>query len=132
MGSLIELNDTLPISADQGFPVHLLDLKKHIENPISLQTLSGFVFSFHKKDNARIYHTDPVRVFLVQNSDNKWLFWGKILIQSQSITKKLDTHGNWKTGEWETSGTYLITDIYEPEYQVLFTKRESPPGRSYF
>jgi hypothetical protein len=132
MGSLIELNDTLPISAEQGFPAHILDHKKHMKKPISLPTLNGIVFSFYKKDNARIYHTDPVRVFLVQNSDDKWLFWGKILIQSQSITKKLDNQGNWKTGEWETSGTYIITDIYEPEYQILFTRRESPPGRSYF
>jgi hypothetical protein len=67
----------------------------------------------------------------VQNIDGKWLFWGKVYIQSQTITKKIEADGSWK-GNWVTSGTYKVVDVYEPEYQKTFTIRESLPGASYF
>lgn len=95
MGSIIEINDTLQITGDQGFPSTLLSLEKHLKEPITLSEVKGKVFSFAKKDRARIYQSDPVRVYLVQNIDGKWLFWGKIYIQSQTISKKLDAQGNW-------------------------------------
>ncbi|NKB36408.1 MAG: hypothetical protein GKR93_04460 [Gammaproteobacteria bacterium] len=132
MGSFIEFNDTLQISTEQGFPVDILELGKHEKNPISIADVNGRIFTFYNKSCARLYHLDPVRVFLVENINNKWLFWGKILIQSQEIKKKLDGNGVWVEGEWQTSGTYIITDIYDPEYQKLFTVRESAPGKSYF
>jgi hypothetical protein len=93
--------------------------------------VKGKIFSFSKKEKARFFQSDPVRVYLVHNLNGKWLFWGKVYIQSQSITKKLDAEGNWKN-EWETSGTFIIVDLYEPAYQEAFTKRESPAGLSYF
>ena len=132
MGSFIEINDTLQITKEQGFPSDILDLNKHLQHPILLSEVEGLIFSFHKKERARLFHLDPVRVFLVQNINNKWLFWGKALIVSQTITKKLEIDGSWKEGNWETSGSYKIIEIYEPVYQELFTRRESIPGKSYF
>jgi hypothetical protein len=132
MGSFIEINDTLQITQEQGFPSSILDLNKHLQHPILLSEVEGLIFSFHKKERARLFHLDPVRVFLVQNINNKWLFWGKALIVSQIITKKLEIDGSWKEGNWETSGSYKIIEIYEPVYQELFTRRESISGKSYF
>lgn len=131
MGSLIEVNDTLRITPEQGFPVDVLDLEEHQKNPVKLEDLEGMVFSFQGKPGARIYHLEPVRVFLAQDINDKWLFWGRIQIQSQEINKKLDSNGNWIEGEWETSGTYVFSDVYEPEYQKSFTTRESPENSSY-
>ena len=131
MGSLIEINDTLQITVEQGFPQEL-DLERHQSKPISLQEVRGKIYHFKHKERARIFQSDPVRVYLVQNINNKWLFWGKIYIQSQNISKKLDDSGNWKIDDWETSGTFIIVDLYEPEYQKEFTVRESPSGKSYF
>jgi hypothetical protein len=132
MGSFIEVNDTLQITIEQGFPADILDLQKHLVKPITVEDIKGKFFSFQKKDGTRFFQSDPVRVYLVHNIDGKWLFWGKIYIQSQTISKKLDSSGNWKPGEWETSGTFVIADIYEPGYQEIFTKREAPPGKSFF
>lgn len=132
MGSLIEVNDTLQITPEQGFPIEILDLKKHQQTPITLDDVKGMIFSFHNKPRPRLYHLEPVRVYLAQNINAKWVFWGKIQIQSQKITKKLDEAGNWIEDKWETSGTYFISEIYEPDYQKTFTIRESIPGRSYF
>lgn len=131
MGSFLEVNDTLQLTDTQGFPADLLDLERHRAEPITLADVAGRVFHFTAKDGARILHLDPVRVFLVRNLGGKWLHWGKALIQSQTIAKKLDPAGNW-LGEWETSGSYLISEIYDPEYQEIVTRRESPAGKSFF
>lgn len=132
MGSFIEINDTLQITTEQGFPADLLNLANHLQTPVTLDDVKGKCFHFHKKDSARIFHLDPVRVFLVHSIQGKWLIWGKALIQSQTIEKQLDESGKWIEGKWQTSGTYIISEIYEPEYQAIFTKRESVPGKSYF
>lgn len=132
MGSAIEINDTLQITVEQGFPADILDLKKHLENPIKIEDLKEKNFSFGKKDNARLFQLDPNRIFLVHNIGGKWLFWGKALVQAQTISKKLDSDGNWISSAWETSGTFRIIEIYEPDYQKIFTKRESPLGKSFF
>lgn len=131
MGSFIEINDTLQITTEQGFPADLLNLENHVQTPVTLDDVSGKIFHFHKKDSARIFHLDPIRVFLVHSIDGKWLIWGKALIQSQTIEKQLDASGKWIDGKWQTSGTYIISEIYEPDYQAIFTKRESVPGKSY-
>lgn len=131
MGSEVEVNDTLQLTAEQGFPTEVFDLARHQERPVRLEDVAGRVFAFHGKERPRLFHLDPVRVFLVQNIGGKWLFWGKALIQSQQITKRLGPDGQWQK-VWETSGTYVVSDVYEPEYQELFTRRESPPGASYF
>ncbi|MFA7335668.1 MAG: hypothetical protein WC028_02700 [Candidatus Obscuribacterales bacterium] len=132
MGSYLEINDTLQLTIEQGFPSNLLDLTKHTQNPISIHEVENTLFEFHGKKSARIFHLDPVRVFLVQNIDDKWLFWGKVYMQSQTVSKVLDQTGQWLNNEWQTSGTYKIIDLYEPEYQRAFTRREAPKGKSYF
>lgn len=132
MGSHLEINDTLQLTIEQGFPSNLLDLSKHTLNPVSILEVENKLFEFHGKKSARIFHLDPVRVFLVQNIDDKWLFWGKVYIQSQTVSKVLDQNGQWLNKEWQTSGTYKIVDLYDPEYQRTFTMRESPEGKSYF
>ena len=125
MGSHIELNDTLQITTEQGFPSDILELNKHQSNPIKLDLVKNQVFEFHNKKDARIYHLPPVRCFFAHNIDGKWLYWGKINISEQTI--KVDESGN-KT----TSGKYKIIEIYDPLYQEEFTKNETSPGKSYF
>ncbi|HEY6342993.1 MAG TPA: hypothetical protein VIY49_15985 [Bryobacteraceae bacterium] len=125
MGSMIEINDTLQLTTEQGFPADILDLARHRKNPVTLEEIGNRVFSFQNKPNARMFQLDPVRVYYVHNIGGKWLFWGHVFIQSLSITK--DQKGNWITG-----GTYKIVEIYPPDYQEIFSKRESPPGAGYF
>ena len=125
MGSFIELNDTLQITTGQGFPAHILDLKKHQKKPIKLEEVADKTFEFHNKSGARIFHPAPNRCFLVHNIDNKWLYWGKIEILEQTIK------GETRESQ-ATSGKYRIIQIYEPKYQRQITINESQKGKSYF
>ncbi|HLC36861.1 MAG TPA: hypothetical protein VJK05_04625 [archaeon] len=125
MGSFIELNDTLQITKEQGFPVDILDLKTHRKNPIKLEEVKDKIFEFHDKAKARIYHHSPVRCFLVQNIEGKWIYWGTILILEQTI--KGDSKENHST-----SGKYKIIQIYEPGFQEQITKIECGKELSYF
>lgn len=131
MGSPIEINDTLQLTTEQGFPAEILDLEDHCKVPLTADQFKGKIFHFHDKHDARIFHLDPVRVFLVHNIDGKWLFWGHALIQNQEI-KKRNAGSEWKAGEWETTGSYIIEQLYDPDYQRIATINESPPGKSYF
>ncbi|RQO65906.1 hypothetical protein DBR43_27035 [Pedobacter sp. KBW06] len=132
MGSYVEINDTLQLTTEQGFPSDLMDREQHIINPVTLADVEGKIFNFKDKPSARIFQLDPVRVYYVHNINGKWLFWGRIFIQSETIYKKLDAQGNWTEGEWLTSGTYTIIDVYDPVYQKVFTLHEAPPDRNYF
>lgn len=125
MGSFIELNDTLQITTEQGFPEALLSLEKHRKNPIILEDIANQIFEFHNKPNARIFHLPPTRCFLVHNINEKWLYWGKILMLEQTI------HSNSQKNQ-TTSGKYKIIEIYDPEYQFQITKHETAEGLSYF
>jgi hypothetical protein len=125
MGSFVELNDTLQITTEQGFPAEILNLEKHQANPIKLEEVKDKIFEFKNKPNARIYQAPPTRCFLVHNIDGRWLYWGHIMILEQTIsseTKEPQT----------TSGKFKIIKIYDPEYQKVMTKNESPVGQSYF
>lgn len=125
MGSYIELNDTLRITTEQGFPEDELDLKRHREAPLKANDFSDREFEFHDKSGARVYHPAPCRNFLVHYIDGKWLYWGKIVMLEQTI--------NGESRETQkTSGKYRITEIFDPNYQVEHTKHNSPPGKSYF
>jgi hypothetical protein len=132
MGSFIEINDTLQLTTEQGFPEHLLNLEKHTGAPVTTEEVSDMLFEFKDKPSARIFQYDPCRVYYVHNIGGKWLFWGRVFIQSQSIYKKLGENGEWKEGDWLTSGTYKIIDIYPPDYQKIFTLHEAPPDRNFF
>ena len=105
MGSMIELNDTLQISAEQGFPMNILDINRHLKNPYTTKDVDGKVFSFHNKSEIRMYKSPPVRNFLVQNINNKWIYWG--LVHILEITHNYVN----KT----TSGKYKIIYINTPE-----------------
>jgi hypothetical protein len=120
MGSLIELNDTLQLTTEQGFPKELV-LEKHQKKPFSEKDFEGRVFEF-SKPGVRVYHPLPVRCFLVHNTGGKWLYWGMVLMLEQTI------HAESKT----TTGKYRITKIYDPAYQKLATANEAPEGKSYF
>jgi len=120
MGSLIEINDTLQLTYEQGFPVSL-SLKNHQEAPLEHSTYRGQVFEFTKED-IRIFHTPPTRVFLVQGIDGKWLYWGHVFIIEQSINSETKT----------TRGKYTIEKLYDPQYQKVVTINEAPLGKSYF
>jgi hypothetical protein len=125
MGSMIEINDTLQLTTEQGFPADLLDVERHRANPITLDDIGDRIFSFAAKPNARMFQLDPVRVYYVHNIDGKWLVWGHAMIQTETVRKD-------DAGQWVTDGTYRISQLYAPDYQELFTRNECPPGLSYF
>lgn len=124
MGTEIKLNDTLVLNQEQGFPKDLLDFEKHKNSPQSLTSLENKTFTF-EKEGARVFHLDPVRVFLVESINDKWLFWGKVVMLSQTIKKN-------REDQWVTQGNFKFVDLYDPEYQRQFTSRESKPGKSFF
>ncbi|MFA4995593.1 MAG: hypothetical protein WC536_00375 [Patescibacteria group bacterium] len=104
MGSFIEINDTLQISKEQGFPTEL-EIDKHLEKSYVLDNLKNKVFEFSNKPGIRFYHQPPVRVFLVENINGKWLYWG--LAHILSVTHDYIN----KT----TSGEFKIIYINTPE-----------------
>lgn len=113
MGSLVELNDTLQITKEQGFPRDL-DLNTHLKNPYKIKDFKNKIFKFQKKSKIRNYQQPPVRNFLVENKNGKWIYWG--LIQITEIT-----HDYLKQ---TTSGKFKIIYIYTPEemekaYQLI-------------
>ena len=124
MGSHIQLNDTLEITTEQGFPTEL-NLKKHREKSFTAKDFSNKIFEFKDKPGARLFHPAPCRCFLVHNIDGKWLYWGKIVIIEQTI------RGEDKENQ-TTSGKYKIIKIYDPKYQEQITKNETDIGKSYF
>jgi hypothetical protein len=104
MGSFIETNDTLQLTLEQGFPKEL-DYSKHVLTPLRAENFEGKVFEFKNKPKVRIYHMPPVRNFLVQNIQGKWLYWG--LIHIIEITHD--------TVNQTTSGKFKILYINTPE-----------------
>lgn len=108
MGSIIEVNDTLQITKEQGFPEEL-DYEKHKSEPLTAEEFKGKVFEFKNKSGVRVYKAPPVRNFLVENRDGKWLYWG--LIHIVEITN--DYLNN------STSGKFKIIYLYTPEEMKL-------------
>ena len=111
MGSFIEINDTLQISKEQGFPEEL-DYEQHKIKPFQSSDFEGKIFEFKNKSEVRIYKLPPVRNFLVQNIKGKWLYWG--LVHIIGIV-----HDNVKK---TTSGKFKIIHIYSPEEMKLAHK----------
>jgi len=120
MGSYVELNDTLQITTEQGFPSEL-KLEKHLNTPFVVSDFSDKIFTFKDKPNLRIYHSSPTRVFLVHNIEGRWLYWGHCLVIEQTINAKTKT----------TSGKFIIIKIYTPEYQRLISQNEVDPGKEF-
>jgi hypothetical protein len=122
MGSFIEINDTLRITSEQGFPAEL-DLVKHLETPYTLEMVVGKTFSFQAKPGIRLYKVPPVRNFLAQELDGKWIYWGLCLITSivQDYVKK------------ETAGTFQIIKLNTPEeMKQAFELVDTRPELNYF
>ena len=107
MGSFIEINDTLQITTEQGFPKEL-DFERHKDKPFTVDDFNDKVFEFIDKPKVRVYKLPPVRNFLVQNINGKWLYWG--LIHVTEIV-----HDNIKQ---TTSGKFKIIYIYTPEEMI--------------
>jgi len=124
MGGYIEINDTLQITTEQGFPEDILNLKNQQNNIIKFENIKDKIFEFKNKKNARVFHPAPNRVFLVHNINGKWIYWGKIIMIEQTI--KLINN------EYFTSGKYKIIKIYDKEYQKEITKNETNIGENYF
>lgn len=142
MGTIIDLNDTLEITEAQGFPADVFNLERHQRNPVTLEDVAGRVFTFRGKVKPRVFHLDPVRVFFYQNlpdamGNTKWLAWGEVLIQSLHIEKNPDAPHEAKRNEsdpnqWVTGGSYRMLKVYDPDYQRIATKHQTPPGFDYF
>ena len=77
MGSYVEINDTLQITKEQGFPKEL-KLEEHLKNPYVAEDFKDKIFEFKDKPSIRNYQMPPVRNFLAENIDGKWLYWGQI------------------------------------------------------
>lgn len=103
MGSIIEINDTLQLTKEQGFPAEL-DFEHHLKNPYKTEDFSDKVFQFRNKPEIRVYKPPPVRNFLVENKDGKWIYWGlvHILEITHDYAKKT------------TDGKFKIIYIYSP------------------
>lgn len=104
MGSFIETNDTLQITREQGFPEELA-LEMHMKKPFKASQFTDKIYAFKGKTSLRIYHAPPVRNFLVENKNGKWIYWGLVHIIEE--THDLVT----KT----TSGKFRIIYINTPE-----------------
>ena len=108
MGSFIELNDTLRITKEQGFP-ETLDLDKHLSAKsgyFKTEMFKDKIFEFTNKPGIRVYKVPPVRNFLVEYTDDgKWLYWGLCHI----VEIKHDYINQ------TTSGKYKIIHINSPE-----------------
>lgn len=104
MGSIIEINDTLQITKEQGFPEEL-NLEKHLQKPFKAEDFKEKIFEFRNKSGIRVYKSPTVRNFLVENREGKWIYWGLIHIteiQHDYVNKS-------------TSGKFKIIYIYTPE-----------------
>ena len=138
MGSILEFNDTLQLTTDQGFPADLFDLERHRRDPITLEQVKDLVFHFSNKEGPRFFHLDPVRVYWFHNIGGRWLAWGQIVIQTQTISSnpKASPHQGALNvsdpDQWVTSGEYKILKIYDPLYQEQFTRNDLPPELSFF
>src|SRR3989344_4100688 len=104
MGSFIEINDTLRITKEQGFPSEL-EYKKHCIKPFKTSDFVGKIFLFSNKPAIRIYKAPPVRNFLVEDIGGKWLYWG--LVHIIEITHDYV--------QQTTSGKFTIICLYSPE-----------------
>lgn len=122
MGSFIEINDTLQLTKEQGFPPEL-NLEKHLDKPYTLDTLKDKIFEFHGKPDIRIYKIPPVRNFLVQKHEGKWIYWG--LVHIIEITHDYVARS--------TSGKFKIIRINSPaEMKKTYQLIDMRPELNYF
>ena len=104
MGSFVEINDTLQLNIEQGFPAEL-DFDTHKNKQFKAKDFANIIFIFKNKSKIRLYKSPPVRNFLVQNINGKWLYWGLV-----HVTEVTHDYINQTT-----SGKFKIIYIYTPE-----------------
>ena len=123
MGSFIEINDTLRITKEQGFPTEL-DIETHLSNPYSLDSVKDKVFHFSTKPKIRVYKIPPVRNFLAEDLNGKWLYWGLCYI--------LEVVHDYE--KEETSGKFKIVRLNTPEEmkQMFKLTHFTNPDQDYF
>ena len=122
MGSYLEINDTLRINKKQGFPKYL-DIEKHLTDTYILEDIKNKVFTFGDKPKIRYYHQPPVRTFLVEELNDKWIYWG--LCQIVEIT--------YDYLKQTTSGKFKIIYINNPdEMKQAFNLIDRRPDFNYF
>jgi len=81
------------------------------------------VFCFQNKPGLRNFVAYPVRVFLVENRNGKWVYWGlcQILETTIDYVKR------------ETSGKYQIIRVNSPEeMEQTFRMIHTNPSENYF
>lgn len=105
MGSLIEFNDTLKLKRGNGFPDSI--------------ELDG-EYAFTIKD-IRLYHLDPIRVFLVEEIAGKWNFVGHAVVLEQHVDSKTK----------RTSGVFKVIKIYDEAHRLSMNQNEAPNGKGY-
>jgi|SRR3989344_7218129 len=122
MGSVIELNDTLQLTLEQGFPSEL-DIARHLISPIEFTEVKDKVFEFKDKKDLRVYQVFPVRNFLVENRGGKWIYWGLVHILELNLDYQKKT----------TSGKFKIIHLNSPaEMQAMFKLTDQRPEYNYF
>ena len=122
MGSYVEVNDTLQITREQGFPEQL-KYEEHVKKPFVAEEFKDVVFEFKDKPGIRIFRRPPVRIFLVENINGKWLYWGLIHI--------LEVNHDYVKGT--TSGKFKIIYINTPEeMKIAFNLIDRNPDTDYF
>lgn len=104
MGSFIEINDTLQLTKEQGFPEEL-DLEQHLKTPYDVRDYEDKIFTFRAKPGVRIYKLPPIRNFLVENKNGKWIYWGLVHIVETTCDYVNKT----------TSGKFKIMYINTPD-----------------
>ena len=104
MGNNIEINDTLQLTREQGFPAELI-LEQHQEKPRRTEEFEGKTFEFKDKSGIRVYQSPPVRNFLVENRGGKWIYWGLVHVT--------EIHHDYLAKT--TSGKFKIVYLYTPE-----------------
>jgi hypothetical protein len=122
MGSQITINDTLQITKEQGFPSEL-NLEKHLDNPFKAEDFKDKIFEFKDKEDIRIYQAPPVRNFLVENRNGKWIYWRLVHILEV----------NYDYENKITSGKFKIIYINSPEeMKEAFKLIDRRPDFNYF
>jgi hypothetical protein len=122
MGSIIELNDTLQLIKEQGFPAELV-WEIHQKKPFTTQDFADQVFEFKGKPRRRVFHDPPVRNFLVENREGKWLYWARIDVWDVVYDPETQT----------TSGKFKIIYLYTPdEMKVAHRLIDGNPDTDFF
>jgi hypothetical protein len=114
-----EINDTLNLTCEHGFPSDLKFRDNLRDHAKVLRNFIGKEYGFFRP-GLRLFHDRDTRSWLVHNINGKWLYWGHARVLEQRLV-----NGN-------TEGVYSIAKIYDPISQLITTLNEAPEGKSYF